>query len=99
MGEIYSGWLGALTIRIKPTLDAMTKTDSLDAEARARASHRGAEVSADWNTATTDALLAAATLDPIIAPQSLYSAAYNSTGLMLPLYGCAIEDRHVREKS
>src|SRR5437660_1461066 len=78
-GGIYSGWLGALTIRIKPTLDAMTKTDSWEAEARARASHRGAEVSADWNTATTDALLAAATLDPIIAPQSLYSAAYNST--------------------
>jgi SAM-dependent methyltransferase len=42
----------------------MTKSDSWDAAAQARVSDRWAKASADWNTAMTDALLAAAALDP-----------------------------------
>jgi ubiquinone/menaquinone biosynthesis C-methylase UbiE len=42
----------------------MTKPDSWDAAARARVSDRWAKASADWNTAMTDALLAAVALDP-----------------------------------
>ncbi len=42
----------------------MIKADSWDAAARARVSDRWTKASADWNTAMTDALLAAAVLDP-----------------------------------
>src|SRR6266498_2460679 len=42
----------------------MTKSNSWDAAARARASDRWTRASADWNTAMTDALLAAAALEP-----------------------------------
>jgi hypothetical protein len=48
-----------------------TKPNARDAAARARLSDRRAEVSADRNTAMTDAPLASATLDPGIAPQLL----------------------------
>ena len=43
----------------------MTKSNSWDAAARARASDRWTKASADWNTAMTDALLAAAALEPV----------------------------------
>src|SRR6266581_7188400 len=42
----------------------MAKPDLWDAAARARVSDRWAKASADWNTATTDALLTAAALNP-----------------------------------
>ena len=43
-------------------LDGMTEPDSWDAAARARVSDRWASAAANWNTAMTDALLAAAML-------------------------------------
>lgn len=42
----------------------MAKPDSWDAAARARVSDRWAKASTDWNTAMTDALLAAVALGP-----------------------------------
>ena len=43
----------------------MTKSNSWDTAARARASNRWTKASADWNTAMTDALLDAAALEPV----------------------------------